>query len=152
MEEIKKMHDLDIEWGCITNLMDKISNLEDRIEGGWPELIDMVGDAVTEEGENKDPASAFFNLYAFLWHLYYRIKTHPEKKAFNIYEHTEWGTSKEDIYLIENYDYAAFKWAVKSGFSDRIDNDRIIISADKLTTKQQKAFDHRCKERRPHVD
>lgn len=145
MDEIKKMHDLDIEWGCITNLMDKISGLEARVEGGWPELIDVVGDAVTEEGAAKDPASAFFNLYAFLWRLYYRIKVHMEKRPFNIYSHTEWGASKEDVYAIENYDYTVFKWAMKSAFNDKIDNDRIIIPANKLTVKQQQAFNHRCK-------
>lgn len=54
MEEIKQLHSLNLEWGCITNLMDKISTIEDSIEGGWQELVDMVADAMTEEGEEKD--------------------------------------------------------------------------------------------------
>lgn len=49
MEEITKLHSLNLEWGCITNLLDKISDFEEKIEGGWPELIDMVVDAVSEE-------------------------------------------------------------------------------------------------------
>lgn len=51
MEEIKTLHEINIEWGCITNLMDKISDIEEKIEGGWPELIEMVADAVDEDYE-----------------------------------------------------------------------------------------------------
>lgn len=145
MDELTEMHSLNLEWGCITNLVNRITTIEDSIEGGWPELVDMVGDAMTTEGSTKDPASVFFNLYGFFFHLVYRLKTHPERKPFNQYSHVEWGTSKEDVYLIENYDYEAFKWALKSGFGDRIDNHRIIIPAKKLTDSQHKAFDKRCK-------
>lgn len=139
MEEIQALHNLNLEWGCITNLMDKISNLEDTIEGGWPELIDMVADAATEEGENKDPASAFFHLYTFLWRLYYRLKVHVDKQKFNQY------LRQGEDYWIKNYDYTAFKWAVANGFTDEIDNLVIKIPASKLTDKQRRAIDRRCK-------
>lgn len=133
------LHNLNLEWGCITNLMDKISSIEDGIEGGWPELVDMVADAVSEEGENKDPASAFFNLYQFLWRLYYRLKANPEKRPFNQYR-----KMKEDIYWIENYNYATLKWANANGFTHEIDNNVIKIPADKLSDKQRRALDRRC--------
>lgn len=144
MEESENFHDLNIEWGCITNLLDKIVNFEDKIDGGWPELVDMVSDAMTEEGSLKDPTSAFFNLYSFMFRLYYRLKANPEKEKFNIYEHTIWGSKKEDVYIIRNYDYSVFKWALKFGFTDRIDNYKVIVPKDKLTTTQQRAFQHRC--------
>lgn len=145
MEEISALHNLNLEWGCITNLMNKISEIEGTIEGGWSELIDMVADAVTIEGEKKDPASTFFNLYGFLFRLYYRLKTNPTKRDLNKYESTDWGTSHEPVYIISNYDYHAFVWAIGSGFGDQIDNERIIIPKDKLTTNQQRLFDKRCK-------
>lgn len=139
MEEISKLHNLNLEWGCITNLMDKISNIEDEIEGGWPELIDMVADAVTEEGENKDPASAFFNLYQFLWRLYYRLKTDSEKRPFNQY------SKMEDKYWITNYNYEALKWAMNLGATVEVDNLVIKIPEEKLNDKQRRALDRRCK-------
>ena len=32
MEEIQALHNLNLEWGCITNLMDKISEIEDKLD------------------------------------------------------------------------------------------------------------------------
>lgn len=139
MEEINAMHEVSLEWGCITNLMDKISSIEDKIEGGWMELADMVADAVTEEGENRDPAAAFFNLYQFLWRLYYRLKANPKKRPFNQYY-----KGQDDVYWVENYNYATLKWAVANGFTQGIDNNAIQIPASKLTDKQRRALDRRC--------
>ena len=141
MEEISQLHSLNIEWGCITNLMDKISNIEETIEGGWSQLIDMVADAMTEEGENKDPESVFFNLYQYLWRLYYRLKNNPVKRPFNQYS-----KDGEGKYWITNYTYATFKWAREQKFMYEIDNDNIKIPADKLDDKQRRALDRRVKE------
>lgn len=142
MDEIQKMHELNLEWGCITNLMDKISGLEDKIEGGWPELVDMVADAISEEGEARsDPATLFFSLYQYLWRLYYRLKTNPTKRTLNQYH-----KDPDGKYRISNYTYATFKWARAQGFGEEIDNDNIKIPADKLDEKQRRALDRRCKE------
>lgn len=140
MEEIDTMHQINLEWGCITNLMDKICNLEDKIDGGWPELIDMVSEAVSEEGENKDPMSAFFNLYQFLWRLYYRLKANPTKRPFNQYH-----KGKDRTYWVGNYTYAMLKWANTNGFAREVDNNTIKIPADKLNDTQRRALDRRCK-------
>lgn len=139
MEEINEIHNLNLEWGCITNLMNKISDIENNMEGGWPELIEMVADAVDEEGENEDPVSAFFSLYQFLFRLYYRLKTNPVKKSFNQY-------SKDgDKYWITNYDYKTFSWVIKNNIGKQVDNLVIKIPKDNLTTSQQRAFERRCK-------
>lgn len=144
MEEIKELHSLQLEWGCITNLMNKISDITDQIEGGWPELIDMVADAASEEGGHKDPVSAFFHLYGFLFRLYYRLKANPARRDLNKYESLDWGSFHEPVYIISDYDYHAFKWAIESGFGDRIDNNQIIIPREKLTDNQQRLFNKRC--------
>ena len=141
MEEINQLHSLNIEWGNVTNMLDRISNIEETIEGGWQELIDMAADAMTEEGENKDPASAFFSLYQYLWRLYYRLKNNPVKRPFNQYS-----KDGEGKYWITNYTYATFKWAREQKFMDEIDNDNIKIPADKLDDKQRRALDRRVKE------
>ena len=142
MEEITKLHNLNLEWGCITNLMDKISSIEDRIEGGWPELIDMVVDAMSEEGEAKrDPADLFFDLYQFYFRLYYRLKMNSEKRPFNTIKKSE----DEDAFILSNYDYTTFKWVKAIGCGDRISNDYVIIPTNKLSDKQRRAFERKAK-------
>lgn len=147
MEELSQLNQLSLAWGSISNVVDRIIAIEEGIDGGWPELVDMVGDAMTEEGENKDPASTFLNLYGFLYHLLFRLKADNSPRVFNKYEHIEWGTLKEDVFVITNYDYKVFKWARKAGYNDRIDNERIIIAANKLTSEQRRALDRRCEKK-----
>lgn len=136
MDEINSIHNLELEWGCITNLMTKISDVEEKIDGGWPELIDMVADCFDEEKE-KDPTELFFNLYQFLFRLYYRLKANLEKSEFNRV------TKDGDIFNIHNYDYATFKWA-KSLNLDTISNADIRVPASKLTDKQLRCFERKC--------
>ena len=141
MEEITKLHNLNLEWGCITNLIDKIGDMEDKIEGGWPELIDMVVDAMSEEGEAKrDPADLFFDLYQYLFRLYYRLKMNPVKRPFNIIRKSE----TEEAFILTNYDYTTFKWVKAIGCGDRISNDYVIIPTNKLSDKQRRAFERKA--------
>ena len=65
MEEIKDLHTTSLEWGCVCNLIDKISSIEEEIEGHWDELLNMVADMVTEESAKKDPAEVFFDVYQY---------------------------------------------------------------------------------------
>lgn len=136
MDEINYIHNLDLEWGCITNLMTKISDIEEKMDGGWDELAEMVADCFDEEKE-KDPAELFFNLYQFLFRLYYRLKARPEKSEFNRV------TKDGDIFDIHNYDYATFKWAKSLGL-DTISNSDIRVPASKLTDKQLRHFERKC--------
>lgn len=138
MDEIKQLHNLTIEWGCITNLVDRISLLEEKIDGGWTELIEMIADAMSEEGSNKDTASVFFNLYGFLFRLYYRLRAGIEKGPFNSYVH------QGDEFWIKNYDYTTYKWAMEHGFKN-IDNLIIRIPESQLSEQQRKALAKRCK-------
>lgn len=138
MEEIKALHSLTLEWGCITNLLDKIGNIEDEIDGGWPEMIDMVADAITQESGVKDPTTIFFIVYQFFFRLYYRLKVSPKKIPFNQYH------KDDDNYYISNYNYDMFKWAIKNGFIDSIDNLTIKLQKGKLTDKQRRVLDRRC--------
>lgn len=142
MEEIKVLHELNIEWGCITNLMDKISDIEDKIEGGWPELVEMVADAIDEDAK-ANPTDLFFDLYQFLFRLYYRLKTNPEVREFN--QVTRVNKATKEVYRVTNYNYQNFKWAKNNGFADKISNDFIDIDPDKLDDKTKRAFERRCK-------
>lgn len=144
MEEIYDIHSLNLEWGCLTNLVNKISDIEDKIEGGWPELIDIVADAMTEEGEKKtDPADLFFNLYQFLFRLYYRLKANNEKREFNtVSKITICG---KEVFRITNYNYQSFKFARKVGAISGISNDFIDIEITKLTDAQRRALERKTK-------
>lgn len=142
MEEIAQLHALSLEWGCLTNLMDKIITLEDKAEEAWPELEEMLGDIMVEEARGKDPVSAFFNLYGFMMHLYFRLKANPKKQPFNRYSYDD----KLDVYYIRNYDYAAYKWILKKKEGNMgVDNSSIAIPSEMLTDKEKAVFDRRCK-------
>lgn len=141
MDELQKIHEVNLEWGCITNLMNKISDLEDKIEGGWPELIDMVVEAI-ETDENSDPQETFFNLYQFLFRLYYRLKVNPTVREFNKVTKTK--IVDKEVYRVTNYNYSNYKWAKANGFIGYISNDVIDLEADKLTDKTRRALDKRC--------
>lgn len=144
MEETKALHELNIEWGCITNLMDKIITIEENTEGGWPELTNMVVDAMSEEGEAKrSQADLFFDLYQFLFRLYYRLKANQEKRPFNYVKKTQTSTGS-DAFILYNYDYTTFKWIKSIGCGDLISNDTVIIPVDKLTDKQRQALERKA--------
>ena len=137
MEEINEIHSTSLEWGAITNIIDRISTIENNIEGYWDELDNMIANIISEEGQNKDPSSIFFNVYQYMFRLYYRLRNNPHKRDFNIISKTNNG------FRLTNYDYKTFKWAMSGGFAMTISNDYIDLPMDKLTTNQARAFERR---------
>lgn len=144
MEEIEELHSRSLEWGCIANLIDKIGTIEENLDGHWDELLDMVADVITDEGKEKDPAKVFFDVYAFFYRLYYRLRNNPAKRSFN--QVSKVNVAGKEVYRVTNYDYKTFKWARSEGLSDEVSNDYIDLPADKLTTNQRRAFDRRIGE------
>lgn len=144
MEEINELHTKSLEWGCVTNLIDKISNIEEKMDGYWDGLINMVADMVTEESMVEDSSKIFFDVYQFCFRLYYRLRENPTKRAFNQISKTT--IAGKEVYRITNYDYKTFKWAKEGGFGMTISNDYIDLPADKLTTNQRRGFDRRIGE------
>lgn len=141
MEEIAELHNRSLEWGCVCNLIDKISGIEDDIEGHWDELCDMIADVINQESQKKNPETIFFDLYEFFFRLYYRLRNNPTKRPFNVIGKTN--IAGKEVYRVTNYDYKTFKWAKIGGFIDGISNDYIDLPADKLTANQRRAFDRR---------
>lgn len=130
------------EWVCIIKITDKISDVVDTIDEGWPELVEMVCSiSIEERKRGATPEEMFFNLYSFLFRLYYRIKTNPHKRPFNITSYHE----GKQTFWIQNYDYTTFKWAKQNGFDDSISNDIIEIQESKLNTKQLAALHAKCR-------
>ena len=141
MEEIDEVHTKSLEWGCVCNLIDKIGEIEDKMDGHWDELCDMLADMVDQEGREKDPTKIFFDVYAFCFRLYYRLRANPVKRDFNQVSKVK--IAGKEAYRITNYDYKTFKWARTGGFIEGVSNDFVDLPADKLTTNQRRAFDRR---------
>lgn len=141
MEEISDIHSQSLEWGCIANLIDKIGAIEDKIDGHWDELCDMIADMISAESTEKDTTNVFFNVYQFCFRLYYRLRANPTKRAFN--QISETTIAGKEVYRITNYDYNTFKWAKDSGFGMTISNDCIDLPVDKLTDNQRRALKRR---------
>lgn len=142
MEEIEELHTRNLEWGCIANLIDKIAELEEKMNEPWDELLDMIADMIGEEGGEKDPAKVFFDVYQYCFRLYYRIRSNPVKRKFNKVDKVN--IAGKEAYRITNYDYKTFKWARTAGLVDSISNDYIDLPKDKLTTNQSRGFERRC--------
>lgn len=141
MEEINDLHTKGLEWGCVCNLIDKIGDIEEKIDGGWDGLLDMVADMVAEEESEKDTAKIFFNIYQYCFRLYYRLRSNPIKRTFNQIDKIT--IAGKEVYRITNYDYKTFKWAKSGGLAEGVSNDFIDLPSEKLTTNQRRAFDRR---------
>lgn len=143
MDEIKDLYTRNLEWGCLCNLVDKISEIESNIEGHWDELAEMVANAIIVEQDNKNPETLFFNLYEFMFRLYYRVRNNPTKRPFN--QITETTIKGEDIYRITNYNYNTFKWAKSVGASKNTTNDYIDFYAKEISDDLVRMFERRLK-------
>lgn len=141
MEEINDLHTKSLEWGCVTNLIDKIGDIEDKIEGHWDQLCDMIADIITEGSNVKDPTTIFFDIYQYCFRLYYRLRANPVRRPFNTV--SKISVSGEEHYRITNYDYNTFKWAKKSGFGMTISNDYIDLLEKSLSESQRRAMSRR---------
>lgn len=141
MEEIEEIHTRGLEWGAVANLIDKIGTIEEGMDGHWDELLDMIADMIDNEGREKDPAKVFFDVYAFCFRLYYRLRNNPTKRKFNQISKITIGG--EETYRITNYDYKTFKWAREEGLIEEVSNDCINLPINKLTTNQRRAFERR---------
>ena len=141
MEEITEAHTRSLEWGCVCNLIDKISDIEDKMDGHWDELCDMIADTVDREGQEKNPEVIFFDIYEFFFRLYYRLRANPTKRPFNVVDKTN--IAGKEVYRVTNYDYKTFKWAKSGGLMDGVSNDYMDLPVDKLTTNQRRALDRR---------
>lgn len=141
MEEINELHTRSLEWGCVCNLIDKIGELEENIDGHWDKLLNMIADVISEEGEEKDPSVIFFTIYEFFFRLYYRIRSNPIRREFN--QISKITIAGEEVYRITNYDYKTFKWAKSGGFIGGVSNDYIDLPDKKLTVNQRRSLDRR---------
>ena len=141
MEDLAKSRQMDLAWGSIDNLVLKIVDIENGIQGGWPELIEMVGNTLEDTSEDSNLFELFSVLFTFMYHLLFRLKANPTKRAFN--QVSVENIAGKEVYRITNYDYNAFKWAKSKKLIASVNDDCLDLPKDKLTESQQRAFDRR---------
>ena len=143
MQETSQNRQTELAWGSVSNLIDKISDIEETIDGGWDDLVEMVADIITEEGTVKSSSVIFSYVFNFMYNLLFRLESNPVKRDFNIISKTK--IDGKDAFKIENYDYKSFKWAKENELAFKIDKDSLYILEDKLSEPQKKSFNNRCK-------
>lgn len=141
MEDLAKSRQMELAWGSIDNLVVKIVEIEESIEGGWPELVEMVGNVLDDTNAEDDLFDLFYSLFSFMYHLLFRLKVNPAKRAFN--QVSKINIAGKEVYRVTNYDYKMFKWARANKLADGISNDYIDLPEDKLTELQRREFDRR---------
>lgn len=132
-------------WGSISNKIDKIEEEADRI--GWNSIIDMVADAFTD-GNEMEPLELFLYLYQFMFRLLYRLKAMEKPEPFNQISTTTRLIDHEDkeFYMIKNFDYRMFKWAIRKNFAYYMTNLWFLVPIDELSASEKHNFEKRMEE------
>lgn len=144
MDEPSQAMQQSLAWGSICNYLDRISDIEESIDGGWDELNSMLADVITDNEDERSITIIFADIFNFIYNLYFRLKTNPTRREFNQVEIIK--VAGKEVYRITNYDYKAFKWAKTRGLVEgRINEDYINLDIGKLTDKEWRALELRCK-------
>ena len=132
-------------WGSISTKIDKIEDESDRLE--WGAIIDMTADAFND-GAEMEPMDLFLTLYQFFFRLYHRLKAMDKPEPFNQISRTTRLENHEDkeFYMVKNYDYRMFKWALAKKFTWYMTNQWFLIPVDKLSPSEKHNFEKRIKE------
>lgn len=132
-------------WGCIAKKVEQIGEIADEMN--WPELTKVVTDAFTIAEEETDPMKLFFDVYQFMFRLYYRVKDMKEPQPFNeVYEATRLiEHDNKQCYQVSDYDYKMYVWAKKKGLGDTITNNYFYIPIENLTEQERASFRKKCK-------
>lgn len=133
-------------WGSISTKMDKIGEEADRI--GWDAVIDMIADAF-DDGNNMEPMELFLTLYQFSFRLYYRLKAMDKPEPFNQISMTTRleGHEDKEFFMVKNFDYKMFKWAVAKKFTYYMTNQWFLIPIDKLSPSEKHNFEKRLEKK-----
>lgn len=141
MDDADYIRETTLAYGAVMNLMDRIVSLAE----GWEEILDMIEETFEEEYNERNPEKIFTTIYQFLFRVYLRLKTNPNKREFNIT--TIENNNVKEWVRITNYDFNTFKWVKENGFISGLTNDFVDIPFEKLNEKQIKAFKKKAEKR-----
>lgn len=148
MAEINDIHNLSLEWGAILNLATRIADVEDRI-GPWDDLTNLVA-SLLDSHRTSSPQTLARVVYPFLFRLYFRIKRWDKPIPFNQVsratrqvqspKHPQYHDEAPG-FLISNYDFKTYSWAVSLHLSDYIDNNSLWVPTSVLAPAQLKRLE-----------
>lgn len=129
-------------WGSISVKIDKVEEEADRLK--WNEIIDMVADAFNDANE-LEPMALFLIMYQFMFRLLYRLKVMSSPEPFNQVSRTTRLENHEDkeFYMVKNYDYRMFKWAIRKNFAEHMTNSWFLIPISELSASERRNFEKR---------
>lgn len=153
MTEIEEIHNLSLEWGAILNLATKLADVEEKI-GPWDDLTNLVA-SLLDNHRTSAPQVLAQEVYPFLFRLYFRIRSFSAPVPFNKVSRTVRSAPLSDNpqyrddapgFLISNYDFNTYRWAISLKQDDFIDNDNLWIPASALTPAQVKRLEKKAEE------
>lgn len=130
-------------YGECAYLLDKIFDKTEEM-GGWDELINML--ACIDDIKFKTEQELYSYYYKFIRNVYWRIHSWEEPQPFNRITKQQVALSVSndavpkaklaDGYLIWNYDYKVFRWALERGLTYGMSTGGIEVPASLLTPAQ----------------
>lgn len=153
MVEIDALHTDSPEWRSLMTVANWIAEVEGRI-GPWDDLTNMVV-SLLENHRTSDPQSLTTLVYPFFLRLYFRIKQFDKpmlfnkvSRAFRLVPISVDSQYQENVpgFLITNYDFNTYKWAISLKQDDFINNNSLWIPISSLTPAQIKRLDKKVKD------
>lgn len=120
-----------------TVLSQRIEQLQDEITPhieDWDVGLDMIA-----SGEAKGTKEAYCD---FLEKLAVRVK--KMDRRLNWVEYKQGAPEEGGLYIINNYSYDTYLWALKRGVGDVMTSYQIIIHQDELTPEERGHLRGRC--------
>lgn len=152
MTELNEIHNLSLEWGAVLNIATRLADIESHI-GPWDDLTNLVA-SLLDSSRTSSPEALATQVYPFLLRLYFRIKSFPTPKPFNQVflstrlvpdpDHPQYSDSQPG-FLISNYDFNTYLWAISLNQRDFIDNNSLWIPKSILTPAQIKRLEKEAK-------
>ena len=90
----------------------------------------------------------FLYLYQLMFRLLYRLKAMEKPEPFNQISTTTRFVDHEDkeFYMIKNFDYRMFKWAIRKNFAYYMTNSWFLVPIDELSASEKHNFEKRMEE------
>lgn len=153
MTELNEIHNLSLEWGAVLNIATRLADIEANI-GPWDDLTNLVA-SLLDSSRTSTPEALATQVYPFLLRLYFRIKSFDTPRPFNRVSTSDRSVPDpnrpqySDIqpgFLVSNYDFATYRWAIALHQEDFIDNNSLWVPRSALTPAQIKRLERKANE------
>lgn len=133
-------------YGECAYLLDKIFDKCETMNGGWDLLIDYL--ASIDDNQFQSEEEFYHYYYKFIRNVYWRIHRWGEAQDFNKVRKKEVDkrvegnkTKKADGFVIWNYDYKMFLWALRKNHTWGLNTSMIEVAIEDLTESELKRLE-----------